>query len=138
MSQSDVYSLVLCLLLFVLMTGCSDGKLEVTGAVCYEGQYPEEGTIAFISDSGAGITYGGPYAKGQYKVRVPEGTFLVRITGWRIVPLDSPLPSVMGRPPVTEREETIIPNVYGLHSKLQVEINKSARKLNFDLKTPEK
>ncbi|MDR1959626.1 MAG: hypothetical protein LBQ54_11400 [Planctomycetaceae bacterium] len=120
------------------ITGCSDGKVEVTGLIRYEERIPEEGTIAFIGDNGAGTTYGGPYVKGKYKVRIPEGTFRVRITGRRMVPLDTPIPGSLGGSPITKREEKIIPDVYGLHSILQVEIDKSTRKHDFDLKAPKK
>ena len=124
------------LLLVAMLVGCSDGKIEVTGAISYEGEVPEEGTIAFIGDNGAGTSYGEPYSNGRYKTRVPEGKYRVRITGRRMVTLDTPLPGVFGGPPITQREEKIVPDIYGLHSNLDVEITKSARTHDFELKKP--
>ena len=68
---------------------------------------PESGTIAFITDNGAGTTYGKPYTKGTYKVRVPEGEYLVRITGKRRILLDTPIPGALGGPPITHRDEKL-------------------------------
>ena len=123
-------------LLFVALfvTGCGDGKIVVTGSINYEGQIPESGTIAFITNSGAGTTYGEPYTEGQYKVRLPEGEYLVRITGKKRILLDTPIPGVAGGPPTTHRDEKIVPDIYGLFSKLQVTVDKSTRTYDFDLK----
>ena len=116
----------------------SDGRIAVTGSIKYEGQVPESGTIAFISDGGAGSTYGGPYANGKYKERVPVGEYLVRITGDKRVPLDMPVPHNMpGNPPITYRDEQIIPDFYGQWSKLQITIDQSKKTYDFDLKMPE-
>jgi len=135
----NVFRLVLFLsaVLPVCIAGCSDGKIAVSGSIGYEGEIPPEGTIAFIADNGGGTTYGGPYTQGKYKVRLPEGQYLVRITGKKQVPLDTPLPGYMGGPPITHREEKIIPDFYGLYSKLQVTVDKSKRTCDFALKTPE-
>jgi len=121
----------------ILAAGCGDGKITVIGSINYEGQIPESGTIAFIADGGAGTTYGEPYTQGKYNARVPEGTYLVRITGKKMIPLDTPIPGEMGRPPMTHREEKIVPDAYGLQSKLQVTVDKSKRIYDFDLKKPE-
>ena len=121
----------------VFMTGCSDGKITVTGSIDYEGQIPPSGTIAFIAENGAGAAYGEPYTDGRYKVRVPEGKYLVRITGKKMVPLDTPLPGHMGGPPITHREEKIVPDHYGLQSKLQVSVDPSQKTYDFPLKAPE-
>ena len=118
----------------VLVTGCGDGKIGVTGSINYEGQVPESGTIAFITDNGAGTTYGEPYTEGQYKVRLPEGEYLVRITGKRMIPLDTPLPGALGGPPITHRDEKIVPDIYGLQSKLQVTVDQSTCTHDFNLK----
>jgi hypothetical protein len=118
----------------VLVIGCGDGKIVVTGSINYEGQVPESGTIAFIADNGAGTTYGEPYTKGTYKVRLPEGEYLVRITGKKMIPLDMPLPGVFGGPPITHREEKIVPDIYGLQSKLQITVDKSTRTYDFKKK----
>ena len=126
-----------CFLSVVFIAGCSDGKIVVTGSISYEGRVPPNGTVAFIADNGAGTTYGGPYTHGKYKVLVPEGTYLVRITGKEKIPLDTPLPGHMGGPPITHREEKIIPDIYGLHSTLQVSVDKSNRTCDFALKAPE-
>lgn len=123
--------------LFLFIIGCDDGKIGVTGSISYEGIAPDEGMISFIAENGAGSAYGGPYTNGHYDIRAPEGVYLVRISGRRFVPLDKPIPGEFGRPPTTTREEIIIPDVYGNFSKLQVEITKSKRKHDFNLKTPE-
>ena len=120
----------------LFFAGCQDGMVEVTGSINYEGQVPDDGTIAFVTDKGAGITFGGPYSNGRYKVRVPEGTYRVRITGKRVITLEEPLPGMLGGPPITTRDEKIVPDAYGLYSKLEAEVNKSSRKHDFDLKTP--
>lgn len=127
---------VLLSTLFFLASGCGDGKIGVSGSISYEGIAPEKGTIAFIADNGAGTTYGGPYTNGRYSVRVPEGTYLVRIAGWNIVALDEPIVSDMGRPTITTREDKIVPDEYGHRSKMQIEITKSARTQDFTLEKP--
>ena len=121
----------------VCIAGCGDGKIPITGSINYEGQIPESGTIAFIADNGEGATYGGPYTNGAYSVRVPKGQYVVRITGKKMVPLDTPIPGELGGPPITQREEVIVPSAYGLYSKLQMTVDQSTRTHNFDLKTPE-
>ena len=121
----------------VFIAGCGDGKIAVTGSISYEGEIPPSGTIAFIADSGAGTTYGGPYTQGRYNVRIPEGKYLVRITGKKMIPLDTPLPGHMGGAPITHREEKIIPDIYGLQSTLQVSVDQSKRTCDFALKASE-
>ena len=129
----------LCILLSVIfIVGCGDGMVAVTGSIKYEGQVPESGTIAFISNGGAGTTYGGPYTNGKYEERVPEGEYLVRITGTKRVQLDTPIPhGTPGNPPITHQDEQIIPDFYGQWSKLKITIDKSKKTHNFDLKMPE-
>ena len=128
--------LSLILPITVSFSGCGDGKVSVSGSISYEGQIPEEGTIAFITDNGAGVTYGEPYFDGKYSARIPEGKYVVRITGIRVVTLAEPIPGVFGGPPTTTRDEQIIPDAYGLPSRLQVEVTRSARKHDFELKEP--
>jgi len=125
------------LLSVLFIIGCGDGKIAITGSIKYEGQVPESGTIAFISDGGAGVTYGGPYTNGKYNVRVPVDEYRVRITGTKKIQLDTPIPhSLPGNPPITHRDEQIVPDFYGHRSKLQVTVESSKRTYDFDLKAP--
>ena len=123
-------------IVMILCLGCGDGKLTVSGIITYEGESPESGTIAFIGDLGAGTVYGGPYTSGQYTVRVPEGLYRVRITGVRTITLDEPIPGPYGAPPITTRNEQIVPPEYGgVHSTLQVEVSRTALQHDFVLPT---
>lgn len=128
-----LFSVVVILFAF----GCGDGKIAITGKISCDGVVPEKGTIAFIGDGGAGTTYGEPYKNGTYSVRLPEGKYRVRITGTKTVQLDTPIPSDMGRPPITEQDESVIHDSYGLASKLTVDITKSTKTQDFILEAPE-
>lgn len=120
----------------LIASGCGDGKIGVSGSITYEGVSPEVGTIAFIGENGAGTTYGGPYKNGEYSTRVPEGEYLVRITGWKVVPLDKPIESNMGRPTITTRDEVIVPEEYGNRSKMKIEIKRPMKTYDFSLEKP--
>jgi len=120
----------------VVGIGCGDGKIGVTGFIRYEGKTPEEGSITFNADNGKGASYSEMYTQGKYRVRVPEGTYLVRISGKKRVPLDTPIPAPQGGPPITHKVEMVVPEAYGRFSTLQVTVSKSARTHDFDLNPP--
>src|SRR5882672_87624 len=85
----------------VLITGCGDGRVRVSGTVLFEGKPVEEGIIAFVPADGKGPTTGGPISDGRYDLtgdaRATVGEKIVRIVGsrktGRKVPAGGPAPA---------------------------------------------
>jgi hypothetical protein len=110
----------------VLVTGCGDGRVRVSGTVMYEGKPLELGIISFEPADGVGPTTGGPITDGEYDLtgnaRSTTGEKIVRIVGSR--KSGRKLPAPPPSPPGTTIDEMIqcIPKEYNEKSRLKVQI----------------
>lgn len=85
------FASVLCLLVALLLSGCSDKRFErvvVSGAVTYKGEPVQQGEIRFLPDAHSHVPMSGAYiVDGRYlanaKGGVPVGTFQVEIQAFR-------------------------------------------------------
>ncbi|MBU4271497.1 MAG: hypothetical protein KKA28_06500, partial [Planctomycetes bacterium] len=74
------------LFLLPLLGGCGGSRLvEIGGAVTYDGQPVQKGTIAFLPSDGNGPTAAAIIAEGKYTVKVAPGPKQVKIEGYKIV-----------------------------------------------------
>jgi hypothetical protein len=134
MMQRYFYFLLPCFLLGCC--GCSDNLKTVSGKITYDDKPLETGRISFIADNGAGTTYLGNCTNGKYSIRVPEGEFLVRIISIKQEKLETPIDIGMGSQ-VTERTVHLLPNTYGLGSRLKVSVEASTKTHDFLLEKAE-
>jgi hypothetical protein len=119
-----------------LFAGCGRDKLlEISGAVTYEGQPVQKGTIAFLSPEDKGPTAATVIVAGKYSVKVPPGPRIVRIEGFKVLGQQLLHPNNPSSPKV-DVLEPIIPAEYNEKSKLKAEISGNARVFDFHLKKP--
>jgi hypothetical protein len=120
-----------------LLAGCGGDKLvEISGSVTYEGQPVPKGTISFLTPDGKGQTAGNLIVDGKYSVKVPPGSRVVRIEGFKIVGQESLDPSDPTRAKV-DKLEPMVPEEYNSEkSTLKAEIRSDTRVLDFHLKKP--
>jgi len=110
----------------ILVTGCGDGRVRVSGTVVYEGKPLEQGIISFEPADGVGPTTGGLITDGEYDLtgnaRSTTGEKIVRIVGSR--KSGRKLPAPPPSPPGTMIDEMIqcIPKQYNEKSLLKAQI----------------
>jgi hypothetical protein len=110
----------------IVVTGCGDGRVRVSGTVVYEGKPLEQGIISFEPADGVGPTTGGLITDGEYDLtgnaRSTTGEKIVRIVGSR--KSGRKLPAPPPSPPGTMIDEMIqcIPKQYNEKSTLKVQI----------------
>jgi hypothetical protein len=122
-AQRHARSGLACATLLLVM-GCSDGRVRVSGSVLFEGKPLEEGFVSFEPADGMGPTTGGMIAGGKYDLtgdaRAIAGEKIVRIIGSRRTGRKIPAPS----PPGAMVDEWVqcIPREYNDQSTLKVQI----------------
>jgi hypothetical protein len=110
----------------MVVTGCGDGRVRVSGTVVYESKPLELGIISFEPADGVGPTTGGLITDGEYDLtgnaRSTTGEKIVRIVGSR--KSGRKLPASPPSPPGTMIDEMIqcIPKQYNEKSILKVQI----------------
>jgi hypothetical protein len=110
----------------VLVTGCGDGRVRVSGTVVFEGKPVEQGIISFEPVDGVGPTTGGSVTDGSYDLtgnaRATAGEKIVRIYASR--KSGRKFPAGPPSPPGTMIDEMIqcIPKQYNDQSSLKVSI----------------
>jgi hypothetical protein len=110
----------------IVLTGCGDGRVRVSGTVVYESKPLELGIISFEPADGVGPTTGGLITDGEYDLtgnaRSTTGEKIVRIVGSR--KSGRKLPAPPPSPPGTMIDEMIqcIPKQYNEKSILKVQI----------------
>ena len=123
-------------ILLIGCSGCSDGLKSVSGKIDYDGKPVETGRISFITEGGAGTTYTGNCKNGRYSIRVPEGEFLVRITSVKFEKLENPVDTGVGTK-ITERTIHLVPDTYGMRSRLKITVDAATKTHDFLLEKPE-
>ena len=124
------YALVAAAGLALAGCGASDGGVEVSGAVTFQGQPVPAGEIVFTPKSGDQPSAAGKIEQGKFKCQVPPGPSIVRITAYRQVPgkFDTSNPGESN--PVVEM---YIPPEYNSSSQLEVTVDSSNPAVNFEL-----
>lgn len=131
---------VAAIMLMILDAGCKPARFPVRGAVTFDGQPVEEGTISFEPADGQGGTTGGKIVAGKYEITGPAapmpGKKIVRIfaarkTG-RKVPAEMSISSEM-----VDEIERYIPEIHNTQSTLSCEIAaRGVSQIDFHLKPP--
>ncbi len=120
-------------LLLPLLGGCGgSGLVDISGAVTYDGQPVQKGTIAFLPSDGNGPTAAAIIAEGKYAAKVPLGAKLVKIEGYKIIGRGHVFPQ-NPRSPMVDITEPIVPAQYNERSGLKAEIRPDTRVLDFNL-----
>lgn len=130
--KSGFLSSILLTAACLAITGCgaSDGIVQVSGAVTYQGQPVPDGEIVFTPKSGDLPSAAGKIEQGKFKCQVPPGPSVVRITAYREVPgkFDQSNPGETN--PVVEM---YIPPQYNSRSQLEVTVDSSNPAVDFEL-----
>jgi hypothetical protein len=110
--------------------GTSEGGVQLSGAVTFQGQPVPTGEIVFTPTSGDQPSAAGKIEQGKFRCQVPTGPSIVRITAYREVPgkFDTSNPGETN--PVIEM---YIPPKYNSASQLEVTVDGSNPAVDFDL-----
>ena len=109
--------------IILCIAGCrrSDGLLQITGAVTYDGQPLQNGTISFLPSDGRGPTAAAIIAEGNYSVKVAPGPKHVRIESYKVVGRRHYVPNDPTSPMV-DIQKQILPECYNTKTNLTREI----------------
>jgi len=132
------------LLLMLMIAGCTGSggpeRAVVSGAVSFNGEPVEEGTISFVpTGTTQGPSTGSPITAGEYSIAADKGPVLgthrVEIRAYRKT--GRKLPPKPPNPSETEETVPYIPAQYNSESTLTVEIEPGKNEgTNFELKVP--
>lgn len=112
--------------------GCdsSDGLVQVSGIVTYDGAPIPEGTIQFRALEGDQKAYASPIVEGKYEARVEPGPASVEVRASRIVEGKFDESNPGEKVPVGEM---YIPEKYNSRTELKVTVEADKLDENFDL-----
>ena len=118
--------------------GCSSKQTTIEGAVSFDGQPVERGSITFEPASGTGPSAGGTIENGRYKIDasgVTPGEMIVRISAVR--PTGKKIEAGPPEPPGTLVEEVrpYIPAAYNEQSTLKAQVKAGKVTQDFALKS---
>ncbi len=120
-------------LVLPLLVGCGgSGLVEITGAVTYDGQPVQKGTISFLPQDGNGPTAAAIIVEGKYTVKVALGAKWVKIEGYKIIGRGHVFPQDPASPMV-DMTERLVPAQGDEKSPLKAEIGPGTRVLDFTL-----
>jgi hypothetical protein len=128
------FVLVLVILLFTALSGCSDSNRgTVSGTVTIDAQPVKAGSIAFFPVDEKSPTAGATIADGQYTASVPLGPAKVQIRVAKVVGQkklyntpDSPVQPIM---------HEVLPRKYNDDTELQLEVKSGRNIKDFELTT---
>ena len=118
--------------------GCGSNRTTIEGAVTFDEQPVEQGSITFEPASGAGPSAGGTIHSGRYKIDaegVAPGEMIVRISAVR--PTGKKIEAGPPQPPGTMVDEVrpYLPAMYNEQSTLRVQITAGKVTQDFALKS---
>jgi hypothetical protein len=119
-----------CLLASLSGCGSSDGLVQVSGLVTYDGAPIPEGTIQFRALEGDQKAYASPSGDGKYEARVEPGPASVEVRASRIVEGKFDESNPGEKVPVGEM---YIPEKYNSRTELKVTVESDKLDENFDL-----
>ena len=143
MSQLPAASPCLALLLLATVTGCGDenaeGRYVLSGAVTYDGQPVENGTIElFPAEGNSGQPAGAEIKGGRYEFERtlgPElGAYQVVILAMR--PSGRREPADEGSSELVDVPEQFIPPIYNDRTTLTIEVTGDQENWDFNLERP--
>ena len=123
--------------LLIACAGCGKRDLSISGAVTFDGQPVDEGSIVFEPADGKGPTVGGTIESGRYSVtsaaEVLPGAKVVRITAVRTTGrrFEAGPPAPPGT--MVDEVETYLPAIYNEESRLTCEVTSGANEHDFRL-----
>lgn len=126
-----VAALAMCL-------GCSGGQNTIEGAITFNGEPVEQGSVTFEPSSGTGPSAGGTIQNGRYKIDaegVTPGEMIVRINAMRST--GKKIEAGPPEPPGTMVDEVkpFIPAVYNEQSTLKAEVKAGQMTQDFALES---
>jgi hypothetical protein len=124
-------SLILLVGLAIVLPGCSDGTLSITGKVTLDGTPLQEGKIRFVPADGQGPTAEAVITAGSYEVALLPGAKKVVIEGWRKVGEEKVTPDDPSSPMI-DIMDPIVPERYNKNTELSCEIGAGGEQ-NFTL-----
>ena len=133
MARRALLALFVCAV--IVFAGCDSGTADISGAVKYDGQLVEEGSIAFYPADGKGKTAGGSIKNGKYSANVPVGTMKVTIAWPKGTGVKKKLYDNDPKSPEIELKTEALPDKYSspAATELQVEVKSGRNEKNWDL-----
>lgn len=137
--STPVVVLVASALLMVLCAGCGGRQVSINGAVTFDSQQVDNGSIAFEPADGKSATAGGRIEGGRYSVSSEEGVSpgkkIVRITAVRKTgrKIEAGPPAPPGT--MVEVIERYIPETYNRNSTLTCEVTMGTNVHDFHLES---
>jgi hypothetical protein len=131
-----VRSFASCLLLLVLVFGCSSDTKHgiVTGMVSFDGQPLKSGNIRFDPADGHSATADAMITDGKFSATVPPGEKRVSITAPKIIGTKKVYETPNS--PTVDLTEEMLPKRYNAQSELKVTVKLGNQELPaFDLKS---
>jgi len=118
--------------------GCGGSRTTIEGAVTFDGQPVEQGSITFEPASGAGPSAGGTIQKGRYKIDAAEvtpGEMIVRISAVRPTgkKIEAGPPEPLGT--MVDEVRPYIPAAYNEQSTLKAQVKAGKVTQDFALKS---
>lgn len=132
-------AVVVPVLLMVLCAGCGGRQVSIKGAVTFDSQPVDNGSIVFEPADGKGATAGGRIEGGRYSVSSEEGVSpgkkIVRITAVRKTgrKIEAGPPAPPGT--MVEVIERYIPETYNRNSTLACEVTLGTNEHDFHLES---
>ena len=117
-----------------VLTGCGDGKSNVTGTVTFDGQPVKSGSITFVKSEGGQVREGAVIKDGSFETSVPPGKYKIEITAQKVTSTRTQK-GFDGKDEVIELTAEMIPEWYNKKTELTEEIKSGATTLKFDLKS---
>src|SRR5262249_40376299 len=121
------------LLLVASLSGCGDGKQNVSGTVTLDGTPLETGTIAFVKTEGGAVREGGTIKNGEFSARVPNGHYKVEIAATKVGAKVKR--KYMDKEEEIEQNIDLVPEKYNTKSELSADVKGATPGLKFDLKS---
>ena len=114
------------------LAGCSDGLIEVTGDVSFDGEPVELGTIRFVDTGDSSTSHAADIKDGSYTLRTTPGSKRVEIRASRPLP-----PERQTQPEMGLMYDDYIPAQYNRESTLTADVRPDgSREFDFHLPAP--
>ncbi|NLF68927.1 MAG: hypothetical protein GX575_07710 [Candidatus Anammoximicrobium sp.] len=129
--------MIRCLGLFGLLTGiavagtgcgASDGRVEVSGEVAFDGQPVQAGMVSFEPSGGGAPPQSATIENGKYQAVLEPGQYLVRITAADLAKMGPPSDDIHAPAPAFV---PLLPPPWNEQSQLTVEIKPGATTHHF-------
>ena len=121
-----------CFAFLFVLAGCrrSDGLINISGAVSYDGKPIQQGTIQFVPAPGESSPLAAAkIVDGKYSVKAKCGPKKVEIQGFNVVGRER----FLGTGPEVDTLKQVLPSCYNSKSELTCEIKSGVHTYDFAL-----